>query len=57
MVTNDQHPNAFGIHNAKQNRVRETVNDTAPDLRFDERKQQWTIGYSIDGRIDLAPEF
>ena len=57
MVTNDQHPNAVGIHNAKQNRVRETVNDTAPDMRFDERKQQWIIGYSIDGRIDLVPEF
>jgi len=26
-------------------------------FRVDERIQQWTIGYSIDGRIDLAPEF
>ena len=49
VVTNDQHPNAAGIHNAKQNRVWETVNDTTPDLRFDERKQQWTIRYSVDG--------
>ena len=38
-------------------RVRETVNDTAPDLSFDERIQQWTIGYTIDGCIDLVPEF
>ena len=56
-MTNDQHPNAFGIHNAKQDRVRETVNDTAPDFRFNERIQQRTIAYSINGRIDLAPEF
>ena len=41
VVTSDQHSNAVGIHNAKQNRVREKVNDTAPDLHVDERKQQW----------------
>ena len=57
MVADDQYPDAIGSDDAIQDRVRESMNDAAPELRLDDRKLQRIASDPRQHRVDFAPKF
>jgi hypothetical protein len=57
VMAHDQDSNAIRIHDEKQHRVRETMNDAAPDLRFDDRELRRVPGDPRNHCVDLPAEF
>ena len=56
-MPHDEYPDPIGIHDAKQDGIRKSVNDAAPNLCFDQRELHGVARDSLDDCVDFSSEF